>query len=75
MILIHGICMSGYFFTDFIRYMFPESGGDDPNEFWRYTVYCVDLLGYGKSSQLPSAHSYSRREQAGLLRLAEAELN
>ncbi|KAL8269652.1 hypothetical protein Esti_006407 [Eimeria stiedai] len=62
-VLIHGICMSGYFFADLIRFLVPDSpsqGGDDPHESWRFTVYCVDLLGYGKSSSVPSSHSYSR---------------
>ncbi|KAL8454426.1 hypothetical protein Emed_000147 [Eimeria media] len=62
-VLIHGICMSGYFFADLIRFLVPDSpsqGEDDPHESWRFTVYCVDLLGYGKSSSVPSSHSYSR---------------
>ncbi|OEH74989.1 uncharacterized protein LOC34622960 [Cyclospora cayetanensis] len=71
-ILIHGICMSGYFFADVIRVLFPQSEGislgasshDDPHERWRYTFYCVDLLGYGKSSAVPPTQNYSRREQA-----------
>ena len=99
-ILIHGICMSSYFFADVIRALFPEAeergggplggplegpmggplegpfggplGGPrgDPHEEGdayerkRYTFYCVDLLGYGKSAAIPSAHNYSRREQA-----------
>lgn len=74
-ILIHGICMSGYFFADVIRALLPPSGGgagpgeipgndDDPHERWRYSFYCVDLLGYGKSSSVPTTQNYSRREQA-----------
>ncbi|CDJ63131.1 hypothetical protein, conserved [Eimeria necatrix] len=83
-ILIHGICMSGYFFADVIRVLFPDSengarkgvshhGGilgqfpphdEDPQERWRYTFYCVDLLGYGKSAAISSTQNYSRREQA-----------
>lgn len=75
-ILIHGICMSGYFFADVIRIIFPEEkhgllGGysrdEGPHESWRYTFYCVDLLGYGKSSAVPSTQNYSRREQANAI--------
>lgn len=78
--------MSGYFFADVIRVLFPDSengarkgvshhGGvlgqfpphdEDPQERWRYTFYCVDLLGYGKSAAVSSTQNYSRREQVCL---------
>lgn len=70
--------MSGSFFGDLIRFLLEDgglhgtssaserrlSGRADPAG--RFSVYCVDLLGYGKSASLPSRTNYSRQEQASL---------
>ncbi|KAF8820816.1 hydrolase, alpha/beta fold family protein [Cardiosporidium cionae] len=60
-ILVHGMCMSSTFWADgLLRYIKVENMS-------RFTFYCPDLLGYGKSNHIKSKDNYSRNEQVSLI--------